>query len=88
MEKIIPPKTSLQLLKECVLTAIRFEEERQLKIWLTWLTMIYPTHFYNPIIPIFRWWAEEKGIIDTLFRFSANNFGLSGGSFVENQLVA
>ena len=31
MEKIIPAKISLQVLKECVLTVIRFEEERELK---------------------------------------------------------
>ena len=33
------------------MTAIKTEEEVELRIQLPWFTLIYPTHFYNPIIP-------------------------------------
>ena len=33
------------------MTAIKFEEEIELRLWLPWSMLIHPTHFYNPIIP-------------------------------------
>ena len=30
--------------------AIIFEKEIELRIWLTWSMLVYPIHFYNPII--------------------------------------
>ena len=33
------------------MTAIKLEEEIELRIWLPWFMLIYTFHFYNPIIP-------------------------------------
>ena len=33
------------------MTAITFEEEIELRLWLSWSLLIYPTHIYNPVIP-------------------------------------
>ena len=33
------------------MTVIKSNEEIELRIRHTWFMLIYPTHFYNPIIP-------------------------------------
>ena len=33
------------------MTAIKFENKIELRIWLPWFMQIYHTYFYNPIIP-------------------------------------